>query len=386
MSKDASLPDEVACVLKPGSLEEVDEVGYSAANPDVARLGLTARAHFQSQGHAEGRMQWANLAMVSELRKQKLARLRWAGPPPDVADGKAVSFLSPEIIESFGIPEDVPVSAHQYGPPLLELIQQNRHKLFLDVGAGLRHIYYGNVVNTDIYPSVCTDVMCVGEDLPFADELFDHVFCFAVLEHTMRPWDVAREMCRVLKPGGTILVDWPFLQPVHGYPHHYFNATPTGNRSLFEPYCDIESVEVSWHHHPLIAAQWILTAWRNGLPADTAELFQAMSLGTMIDDALETQLERDYCLNLHPEMKRVIASGSLMTGVRRPMAVPSSGPGQASQPTHSATRHAGSQQANDHAREIASLRHEIALLRGSTSWRITSPLRALSRGLRRGKT
>jgi hypothetical protein len=34
----------------------------------------------------------------------------------------------------------------------------------------------------------------------------------------------------------------PFLQPLHGYPHHYFNMTHMGVRSLFEDQIEIEQV------------------------------------------------------------------------------------------------------------------------------------------------
>lgn len=129
------------------------------------------------------------------------------------------------------------------------------------MGAGLRFTYASNIVNLEIYPCISTDVISIGEKLPFDDNQFDYIMCLAVLEHTREPWEVAREMCRVLKPGGKILVDYPFLQPVHGYPHHYFNATPLGAPTLFEKYCDIESSNISpqsANHCPLRAVARML--------------------------------------------------------------------------------------------------------------------------------
>ncbi len=42
--------------------------------------------------------------------------------------------------------------------------------------------------------------------LPFAAELYDAVVCTASIEYLTRPFEVFREVCRVLKPGGTFAV------------------------------------------------------------------------------------------------------------------------------------------------------------------------------------
>jgi SAM-dependent methyltransferase len=319
-SEQPPIADELPCVTEPNSLDELEEGGYLAANPDVHKSGLNAREHFVARGKAEGRSQWINLPDVARMRERKLARVAFRSepnlPPPP---GEAPNFLSRQMIEEFGIPDSPPVSAHPYGPAVQELVQRNRDKLLLDVGAGLRRTYYGNVVNTEIYASVSTDVVCIAEDLPFADNQFDFVFCFATLEHTRRPWDVASEICRVLKPGGTVMIDYPFMQPVHGYPHHYFNATPLGNRSLFEAACDIQSVEIGWHHHPIISVQWILTVFRDGLPPEEARQFEDLRVKDLLGRPLSELLEASYSLKLDAEMKRVIAAGSMLTAIKKPV-------------------------------------------------------------------
>ncbi|HUN39959.1 MAG TPA: class I SAM-dependent methyltransferase [Acetobacteraceae bacterium] len=309
---------ELPCVNEPLSVDDVEETGYLAANPDVRRSGISARQHFLTEGSAQQRSQWINLPQVTELRKRKLERIAFSREPEHVRrPDEAPNFLSRRLIEEFGIPEDPPVSAHPYGAPVLDVVRNNPDKLMLDVGAGLRRIYYANVVNTDIYASVSTDVICIAEDLPFADSQFDGVFCFATLEHTRRPWDVASEICRVLKPGGTIMIDYPFMQPVHGYPHHYFNATPLGNRSLFEAACDIQSVEIGWHQHPIVGLQWMLTVFRNGLPPDEARSFENLRIGDLLDRPVLTLLEASYSRLLAPQMQEVIATGSMLIGVKK---------------------------------------------------------------------
>jgi len=57
-----------------------------------------------------------------------------------------------------------------------------------------------------------TDILALasdGEDLPFPDGTFDWVTCSEVLEHIHAPEQAIREMYRVLKPGGTLLITTP---------------------------------------------------------------------------------------------------------------------------------------------------------------------------------
>lgn len=63
--------------------------------------------------------------------------------------------------------------------------------------------------------------------LPFQDASFDSVGSFTVLEHTSQPEVVLREMVRVLKPGGRIVVACPnFLRVVGLSAHHWHNRGP----------------------------------------------------------------------------------------------------------------------------------------------------------------
>lgn len=85
---------------------------------------------------------------------------------------------------------------------------------------------------------------------PFVDS-FDMVFSFDTLEHVNEPRAFARNMLRVVKPGG-----WAYLQTVFRYQYHpspqdYFRFSPEGLREVFKDAagdiveCDWENVEES---------------------------------------------------------------------------------------------------------------------------------------------
>jgi SAM-dependent methyltransferase len=250
--------------------ENFDETAYLAQNGDVARAikaGMFASAwdHFIKTGRQEGRRQRL-AARVSEARARKLERLRpYLRPdmPSMIEDGR-LNFLTRELRRETRIADTENVSANLYDEEMLKLIETYKDGLILDCGAGRRDIYFENVVNYEIVAYDSTDIVGVGEHLPFESNTFDAVFSIAVLEHVRDPFRCAAEIARVLKRGGRLYCCIPFLQPLHGFPHHYFNATPQGARRLFEDLLHVESVEVTRAMHPLWALSWMSAAGAKG--------------------------------------------------------------------------------------------------------------------------
>lgn len=305
---------ELPTIAPVQSPAELDQWGYLTANPDVRLAKLTAADHFARYGRQERRRQFVNAEAIEALRRKKLAAVSFRSSF-DSRDGP-VDFLPQDVRDSMEIPEFPPVAANDYSPEIIDIIRANPHAMLLDVGAGLRHTYYSNVVNAEVWRSASTDVVCVGEDLPFSNDQFDHVFCLAVLEHTKRPWLAVQEIIRVAKPGGLIRIDWPFLQPVHGFPHHFFNATPKGNRSAFEERCDILSCDVRPWQHPIFALSWMLDFWRNGLPAAERAAFCELKVGDLLGDAAQ-QLSRPFCAHLSVAAQETIAAGTTLIARKR---------------------------------------------------------------------
>lgn len=114
---------------------------------------------------------------------------------------------------------------------------QGKRVLNLGSGIGRFDKYLSkdlSILNLDIDPSVPRlDVVADAHWLPFKIESFDIVYSIAVLEHVKKPWVVADEIYRVLRPGGYIVVELPFLNVIH-HEHDYFRFTDKGIRSLFD--------------------------------------------------------------------------------------------------------------------------------------------------------
>src|SRR6187551_833147 len=56
------------------------------------------------------------------------------------------------------------------------------------------------------------------ESMPFADESFDSALCNVALEHVVDAERAIRELARVVRKGGHVVVAVPFLQPYHPSP------------------------------------------------------------------------------------------------------------------------------------------------------------------------
>jgi SAM-dependent methyltransferase len=70
-------------------------------------------------------------------------------------------------------------------------------------------------INLEIARGPIVDLIADGHDIPFPDNYFGAIICQAVLEHTRNSDRVVSEMHRVLKPGGIVYAEVPFLYPVH---------------------------------------------------------------------------------------------------------------------------------------------------------------------------
>ncbi len=164
--------------------------------------------------------------------------------PPNY--GAAENFLKPR----FG-----PWTAYLYShrKPLLDAVIEAAPLLtgqLLDVGCGNKP--YASVLKCDRHVGVDVassphrhdefDQVFDGITLPFESETFDSVLCTEVFEHAASPHELAKEIGRVLKPGGHALITAPFVIEAHEVPHDFHRFTKFGMERL----AAVAGLEVVW--------------------------------------------------------------------------------------------------------------------------------------------
>ncbi len=179
-------------------------------------------------------------------------------------------------------------TTHPYSSDVLGILDRHKDGLILDFGAGHtpKELLRPYVVYLDAVQYQWTDLACTRVHLPFRDHTFDAVVSQAVFEHLQDPHQTARELCRILRPGGIIHLDTAFMQPLHGDPWHYFNMTQHGLRQVMAPFEEIRC-GIKTYQHPsasllmqldtitpfITSRKWrnTITKWRKELQAGAGE-------------------------------------------------------------------------------------------------------------------
>lgn len=94
--------------------------------------------------------------------------------------------------------------------------------------------------------AVCGEVdivLDVRDMSSIEDGTFDCIFCSGVLEHVDDFMKGMREMTRILKPGGTLLLGLPFRQAIHVVPEDYWRFTCFGIEYMLIDDYDIQEMK-----------------------------------------------------------------------------------------------------------------------------------------------
>ena len=123
-----------------------------------------------------------------------------------------------------------------------EALEKYAHGNFLDLGCGNKpyETLYKPLTEKQIGCDIIqsdknrVDVICLATDLKFDNNSFDSILCTQVLEHVYDHHTMMKEVFRVLKPGGHIVLTVPFAWEKHEEPYDFFRFTPYALKELFE--------------------------------------------------------------------------------------------------------------------------------------------------------
>jgi SAM-dependent methyltransferase len=124
--------------------------------------------------------------------------------------------------------------------PLVDWLraQDVRGLRVLDVGCGDRPYEpllaaAAEVVGFDVPGNAHADLHGSIDALPVEDGSFDVVLCLQVLEHVPDPAAAVRELRRVVRPGGRVLLSTHGIYPFHPNPDDLWRWTHSGLERLF---------------------------------------------------------------------------------------------------------------------------------------------------------
>lgn len=112
---------------------------------------------------------------------------------------------------------------------------------------------------SEIAPMDGIDLVLDVRHMPqVADGRYDSVYCSGVLEHVDDYRAGLREITRILKPGGVLLLGLPFRQGLHLEPHDFWRFTEYGLRYLLQDDYAIERLDPIDNSVPKFpASYWI---------------------------------------------------------------------------------------------------------------------------------
>jgi ubiquinone/menaquinone biosynthesis C-methylase UbiE len=137
----------------------------------------------------------------------------------------------------------------------------------LDVGAGelkykrlCAHLNYvsqdfaqydgkgdGKGFQTGAWDQSKLDIVSDITSIPDLDASFDAAMCIEVIEHVPHPIDALKELSRLLRPGGQLILTAPVCSLTHFAPYYYYNGY---SRYFYEYWLErfnMEIVELTWN-------------------------------------------------------------------------------------------------------------------------------------------
>ncbi|MEN8242887.1 MAG: class I SAM-dependent methyltransferase, partial [Chloroflexota bacterium] len=140
-----------------------------------------------------------------------------------------------------------------------EIDQLSADALVLDVGSGRGD--FSSIISRreslalDIYPYPEVDIVCdLAQVNPFKENSFDAIVLMNVLEHVYDSKVFLKELAKLIKPGGKLLVAIPFLLKVHQAPFDFVRYTQFALEKLGQE-CGLAVASLEGYFDPMFLVE-----------------------------------------------------------------------------------------------------------------------------------
>jgi SAM-dependent methyltransferase len=193
---------------------------------------------------------------LTRIRDAIASRLRLNRAPAPAID-PALLFDPPQPDISTAAPRDRYIAAAKQVPAHARVLEIGTKQA---VQGRVTHSHHHfervprqNYTMSDVEAGNDVDVVADLHRLP-ADwtDRFAAVVAVSVFEHLERPWIAAKEVARVLAPGGFCYIATHQTFPLHGYPSDFFRFSKEALRLIFED-AGLHVIEVGYQHRTKIS-------------------------------------------------------------------------------------------------------------------------------------
>ncbi|MFA5014522.1 MAG: class I SAM-dependent methyltransferase [Actinomycetota bacterium] len=177
--------------------------------------------------------------------------------PEDFVDRFKYRLKKFSVFYNFLVKVISPVYVNNRLKKFIETEINKENSININLGSGNK-LLSQKIINVDLLPYKYVDIVADIHRLPIANKKIDTIICEAVLEHVVNPYEVVKEINRVLKKGGLVYCFMPFICGFHASPTDYTRLTHEGVKVLFK---DFEVIELGIGGGPTSGLLWILQEW-----------------------------------------------------------------------------------------------------------------------------
>lgn len=220
-----------------------------------------------------------------------------SGPAPGPSI-EVVQGAYPAEIDRFVAAAAAPVLHIGSRSSVLETKARNWRNLFQNKAFTGLDLLPGD--NVDAVADIAGDLATLRNALGRPD--FATILCPHVLEHVAQPWVASANITALLAPGGTLLVQVPWVQAYHPFPEDYWRFSFAGLRALFA------GLEVVDQFYCGAGSDVIYRVLHNGAPARDPQALVVES--QLFQILLSAETNRDFLANL-PQPRLSLSRGYL---------------------------------------------------------------------------